>query len=805
MFKNYLKSALRNLWRYKGHSAINILGLAIGMACLILIMLYVKSELSYDRFHEHKQQIYLLNIQTTNPQTGEQAKRAIGPYRLADELAVDFPDFEQIIRFAQERESIEVGDQTFIEENLAYVDPEVFQAFTFPLVEGNPNHVLDEPYSVVITQEIATKYFGNSPAIGKMIRIQDHEFAVTGILNKIPDQSQFRYDILVSMNCAEQVFSRVVRENWGEGYVWTFVKVPKGKSSSDFTDRLADFTAVKLEDWKTFSPVIDMHPLTDLYLDSGTLAGFAPGGDRAYVIAFSFIAFFILIIACINFINLATARSSLRAKEVGLRKVAGAERSQLISQFLSESTLLSFICLIIAVILAKISLGYFNQLADRNITWQILNDLPMLAGIIGITLFVGLAAGSYPALLISGFNPVNILSGKFKGGFKGAGLRKVLVTFQFAASIFLIILTSVVYQQLDYCKTLNLGFNKDQLVLLSGTNLSLREKYDQFQTELLSSPYILNGAGSSRVPPGNLSSSFRTRPEGVPEDQQQGMQTVWTDYDFIETMGFELASGRSFSRDFPSDATAAFLINEAAVKEIGWTNESAIGKTFGSSEIKDWEAGQWVDRDGKIIGVLKDFHFESLKQEIIPTVYFIAPYMAWNYVVRIAAENPSASIQFIEEKWMKFNPEVPFNYTFVDERYQQLYADEERHGKIFAVFASLAISIACLGLIGLASFTAERRKKEVGIRKVLGASQTNLIVLLTKEFTLLVILAFLVASPFAWFIIHEWLQEFAYQVQMGVGVFLLSGLIALLIAWLTVAYQTGKAALTNPVKAIRYE
>lgn len=307
------------------------------------------------------------------------------------------------------------------------------------------------------------------------------DFAVTGILQKIPDQSQFRYDILVSMNCAEQVFSRVVRENWEEGYVWTFVKVPKGNNSDDFTARLADFTAVKLEDWKSFSPVIDMHPLTDLYLDSGDLAGFAPGGDRAYVIAFSFIAFFILIIACINFINLATARSSLRAKEVGLRKVVRAERSQLIIQFLSESTLLAVICLIIVIILAKISLGYFNQLADRNITWQILNDLPILTGIMGITLFVGLAAGSYPALLISGFNPVQILSGKFVVGFKGANLRKVLVTFQFAASIFLIILTSVVYRQLDYCKTLNLGFNKDQLVLLSGTSLSLREKYDQFQ------------------------------------------------------------------------------------------------------------------------------------------------------------------------------------------------------------------------------------------------------------------------------------------------------------------------------------
>lgn len=806
MLRNYIKSALRNLWRHKGHSAINILGLTIGMSCLILIMLYVKSELSYDQFHEHKNQLYLLNIQTTNPQTGEQGQRAIGPYRLADELEVDFPEFEQIIRFAPSgRESVEVGEETYVEENLAFVDPEVFQAFTFPLIEGNPDNVLDDPYSIVVTPEVATKYFGSTNAIGQTIRIRDADFAISGIMEKIPDQSQLQFDILVSMNCAQQVFSRIVLENWGEGYVWTFAKIPADKKANDFTSQLADFTAVKLQDWETFSPVIDMYPLTDLYLDSGKLAGFAPGGDRTYVVAFSFIALFILIIACINFINLATARSSLRAREVGMRKVVGAHRSQLIGQFLCESTLLAFICLILAVILARVFLGYFNELADREITWHIFSDLPMLIGALIITLLVGLAAGSYPGLLLSGFNPINVLSGKFKSGFKGASLRKVLVTFQFATSIFLLIVTGMVYRQLDYCENMNLGFDKEHLVLLGGTPSELRAKYDQFQNELLSSPKIINAAASSRVPPGNLSSSLNARPEGIPEDQQRGMQTVWTDYDFIETMGFEMAAGRSFSRDFPADATTAFILNEAAVREIGWTNESAIGKTFGSSEITDWESGQWVDRDGKVIGVLKDFHFESLKEEIIPTVYFIAPYMAWNYVVRIAPGNPAEALKLVEEKWAAFNPEVPLEYRFVDEGYDQLYADEQRHGKIFAVFASLAIFIGCLGLVGLASFTAERKKKEVGIRKVLGASSANLVMLLSKEFTMLVLLAFLVASPFAWMIMRRWLQDFAYQTQMGVGVFLIAGLVALVIAWLTVGYQTGKAALRNPVDALRYE
>jgi putative ABC transport system permease protein len=352
---------------------------------------------------------------------------------------------------------------------------------------------------------------------------------------------------------------------------------------------------------------------------------------------------------------------------------------------------------------------------------------------------------------------------------------------------------------------MNLGFDKEHLVRLPGTPISMRDKYQQFHNELLTSTRIVNAAASSRVPPGKLSSTLTTRPEGVPEDQRRGMQTIWTDFDFIETMGFEIVAGRSFSRDFPSDATSAFILNEAAVKELGWTNESAIDKTFGSMELTDWQAGQWEERDGKVVGVIKDFHFESLKTEIVPTVYFVAPYMAWSYVVRIAPGDPAESIRVIEEKWKKFNPEEPFNYVFVDESYEQLYANEDRQGRIFAVFASLAISIACLGLIGLASFTAERRKKEVGIRKVLGASSSSVVVLLSREFTILVLLALLIASPFAWMIMRGWLSDFAYQVELGMGVFLLAGLLTLLVAWITVAYQTGRAALTNPVESLRSE
>ena len=573
---------------------------------------------------------------------------------------------------------------------------------------------------------------------------------------------------------------------------------------ADFNDRFAKFVGVKLEAWKQASPELIMQPLEDVYLKSEDISSFQAGGDIIYVYSFSFIALFILIIACINFMNLSTAKSSLRAREVGLRKVVGAMKSQLIGQFLSESTVLAFISLLLALLFARISLPFFNKLAEADLTLNLLDNLPLLLGLLAITLFVGIAAGSYPALMLSSFKPVNVLSGKLNTGGKGGLLRKILVAFQFATSIFLLVITGVVYQQLDYVKNMDLGFDKEHIVLMSAPT-EMRDRYEEFTTELLKNPAVLSGAGSSRVPPGRLSSSLGTRPEGVPEDRRKGMQTVWTDYDFIETMGFQMAAGRSFSREFSSDEKGAFVLNEAAVKDLGWTNESAIGKTFGSAEITDWDVGQWVDRDGQVIGVIKDFHFETLKKPIIPTVYFVAPYMAWNYAARIRPDNISKTIGYIEDVYTQFNPDVAFEYTFVDENYAELYQAEERQGKIFGIFALLAIFVACLGLAGLASFTAEQKKKEVGIRKILGASTSNIMMLLSKDFTWLVIIAALIASPIAWYLMNTWLQEFAYRIPIGIGIFFIAASIAMLIALITVSFQTARSAFTNPINSLRQE
>lgn len=690
MFSNYVKIALRSLVKHKEYSIINILGLAIGLACVILILLFVREEMSVDRFHANKDRIYRLSLAATYPHSGERQQRAIGPFRLAREMKPEFPDLD-IIRFGpQNRVLVAYGEQRFYEEQLCFVDPDVFEVFSFRLLHGDPATVLDDPFSVVISEEVAQKYFGQENAIGKRLSFYDNDFLVTGVMADMPRNTQFQYNMFASMNCADQVFSRIVLENWGEGFVETFIMLPPGATAAEYKQRFAAFVDVKLENLRRFSPEIIMQPLERMYLYSRDLGSFMPAGDITYVYAFTAIAIFILIIACINFMNLATARSAGRAKEVGLRKVVGAQRRQLVWQFLSESVVLATLALFIALALVGAVLPFFNELAGKALTIDVLQDGPVLPALLAITFAVGVVAGSYPALFLSAFEPVKVLSGVFKKGIKGGGLRKALVTFQFAISIFLIAVTVVVYKQLEYARNVKLGYEREHLVVIPETPVAMRQHYDRFRAGLMAHPGVVNASASSRVPPGQLRSSFRVRPEGIPEEDRMSMQMVWVDFDFIETMGFELAAGRSFSREYATDATSAFVINEAAAQRIGWSNEEAVGKSFGSSEIKDWDSGQWEPREGRIIGVLKDFHFESLHQEIEPTVYFVSPYMAWNYVVRIRPENISETLAFIEDKWQAMNPTRPFEYNFVDETFDNLYRTEARQGAIFAVFAMLA-------------------------------------------------------------------------------------------------------------------
>ncbi|NQV19135.1 MAG: ABC transporter permease [Armatimonadetes bacterium] len=806
MLGKNIKIVLRNLRHHKKYSIINILGLAIGMASVILILLYVTEELSYDRFQTNRDRIYRFLISISYPNTGTSQSMAIGAYRMADELRPDFMDLPDLIRIAPNDEmTITHNNKTFIETKFAFVDDEIFNVFSFELISGDPEIALKDPFSVVVSREIAQKYFGSEDAVGQALHFEENDFTITGILAPIPGNTQFDFNMLASMNCAQQVFNRIVLENWGEAFVENYLMLPEGKKPADYHDRFAAFIDVKLEAWKSVSPKITLQPLSEIYLQSENIQSYFGGGNIAYVLAFSAIALIILIIACINFMNLATARSAKRAKEVGMRKVAGAQRGQIIQQFLGESVVLSLLSLAIALFLASICLPAFNQLAGKELTLGALLNSSMLFWLIFSTLFVGLAAGIYPALFLSAFTPISIMSGALTRGAKGRLLRKILVIFQLAISIFLIAVTLIVHRQLEYSRNFKVGYNKEHVLIIPSTPMELRGKYDQFRSELLTNPLILNAGGSSRVPPGGLHSSLGIRAEGISKEMSMAMQTVWTDFNFIETMQLELASGRSFSQEFGSDAASAFIINESAVKKIGWTNEEAIGKGFGSSVIENWDSGQWQNRDGQIIGVLKDFHFESMHHKIVPVVYFVAPQMAWQYVIRIALQNTEQAMEFIEQKWEQFNPNQPFVYSFVDTEFDELYRAEQLQGKIFTIFAALAIFVACLGLVGLASFTAEQRTKEVGIRKVLGATETNLILLITKEFTLLVIVSFAAAAPVAWYFMNNWLQNFAYHVALNAGTFILAGIICLIIVWLTVGFQALKVAVKNPIDALRYE
>ncbi len=806
MLTNYLKITLRNLRRNKAYSFINIAGLAIGMACCILILLFVQDELSYDRFHKNKENLYRIQMAWHNQQTGATSEMAINPYRLAEALRTDFSELPQVVRlYPQGRTLIRRGEKRFNENGFYFVDPNVFEVFSLQLLEGDPATALREPYTAVITKEIARKYFGDENPIGQSLTYDNDELKITGIMAELPRNSHFHCDFLASMAVANQEFSRIVLENWGEMTVFTYVLLPANMSPAELEGRFDAFVKKHIPDWAT-AVSLNLMPLTDIHLHSHTSGELEAGGNIIYVYAFTAIAFFILLIACINFMNLATARSAKRAREVGMRKVLGAVRAQLRRQFLGESMFFALIALLLALLIVQLMLPAFNGFVERELALDLTQNWVMLASLLAIALFVGLVAGSYPAFVLSTFEPVQVMKGAAGKNSRGAILRKTLVTLQFAISIFLIVVTAIVYRQLQYVRDIKLGFNKEHVVAISNLPSSIMgEHFDQFRSALLQNSGVVMVSASSRVPPGRLGSNLGTRPEGVPEDQRRGMQTVWTDFDFIELLGLELAAGRSFSRSFATDATSAFILNEAAVKAIGWTPESAIGKSFGSSEIVDWDQGQWIERNGQVIGVLKDFHFESLHDEIVPTVYFVAPYMAWNAVVRIRPENIASTMKFLESKWEEFNPGQPFEYRFLDEAFDALYRTEKRQSEIFGTFAMLAILVACLGLVGLASFAAEQRTKEIGIRKVLGASVPGIVNLLSREFLKLVLLANLIAWPVAYFIMKKWLEDFAYRIDINALPFLVGAVVALLIALLTVSFQTIKAALANPVEALRYE
>jgi putative ABC transport system permease protein len=805
MLKNYIKIALRNLVRHKGYSFINIFGLATGIICCLLILVYVQDELSYDRYHEKADQIY--RIINAGIIRGNQIEIPVvsGPW--GPTMVEEFPEVLKAVRIKppDSRWVISHEANKFPEKGLYFVDPAFFEVFDVEMVTGDPDTVLDAPYSMVLTEEMAEKYFGEEDAIGKIL-IGDNwmNFNITGIMKKHPTSTHMNYDFLVNYETLNRAIDPVnkrlyygdLANDWQNFRVYTYLLLEanadpvalEAKTRALLEDRLGpQIRAVGIE----LNPYLQK--LTDIYLKSNLEGEMEPAGNESYIYIFSAVAVFILLIACINFMNLSTARSESRAKEVGIRKVVGADRAQLIKQFLGESITFTFFASILAAIAVLALLNPFNAIAEKNFSVSSLINVQTVLLLIGLVFVVGALSGSYPAFLLSAFRPADVLSGKKHRGSSGSLLRKILVVVQFAISVFLIIGLSVIYSQMGYIKNRPLGYDKENILAIPLSDPAPRSTYDSYKTSLLSDSRITSVSAASALP-GGLFGIALLRPVGRPANENLTIQWIVVDYDFIQTFGMELLEGRDFSREFTTDVNRALLVNEEAVKQFGF--DSGVNQRLTGGGPNDLP----------VVGVLKDYYFKSLHQRIEPFAMFIGTEQGFNWVfIKTTEVNMSGVMQFAEQEWRRINPGHPFEYTFVDRNNDMMYQSETRLSRLFSIFTAITIYIACLGLFGLASFTVVQRTKEIGMRKVLGASVSGIIVILSKEYVKWVVLANVFAWPLAYYFMRRWLEGFAYHIDVNILAFFGSGILALLIALLTVSVQTFKAATANPVDSLRYE
>jgi len=774
MFKNYLKIAFRNMFRQKMYSFINITGLAIGIVCCILIALWVIDEMSFDKFHKDYRNIYQVLIHGTNPNNPST------PAPLAPALKEEIPEIIDAVRTEGLLGAlVSYKSKTFYENNIVGGDPSFFQIFTFSFIKGDPDAALENLHSIVISEAIAERYFADENPIGKILSLgREQDFTVTGVIRNVPDNSTLQFDMAVPFEIRIQEIRESGWEmNWGYYSSRTFLKLRDNCKAEEINNKIGGFLQKHVEGEDA---VLTVLPFTQRYL-------FFIGSIRNIYI-FSAIGLFILLIACINFMNISTARSANRAKEIGLRKVAGAYRRNIIIQFLGESFLLSFVALILSLILFILLLPLFNTLTGKTLSYESINEiLPLLLGIVFFTAF---AAGSYPALFLSSFRPVKILKGNLKSGLKSSGFRKTLVVIQFSVSLLLIIGTGVIYKQLIYIKNRDIGYDKEHIIRITLRGES-RESYTVMKTELLRDERITGISGTALGLPYFRMSSGTADWDGKDPNKEILICANFIDYDFIETMNIEMVEGRDFSRELPTD-TESYLVNEEMAEIIGL--ESAVG-----ARLTYW------NNTGKIIGVMKNFNFRPLNNQIEPLVLILGQDRVSSMLIRIQSHNIASTLEFIQEKWKNIIPNYPFQYNFLDDVFDRSYRIIERTGNLLNSFAILAVFIACLGLFGLASFTAEQRSKEIGIRKVLGSSVSRIVLLLLKEFTGCILVAIIIAWPAAYFIMNQWLKNFAFRTKIGIGVFILSAVFGLLIALFSVSYQSIKAALSKPVDSLRYE
>lgn len=790
--------------RNKVFTFINVSGLAIGMAACMLILLFVQDELSYDSYHDNSDRIYRVTREWKNAdgETSLHLGHVAPPF--GPLISNDFEGIvEHTVRFLNDDPLMTYteGDKKIEEERFFFVEANVFDVFSYEMLDGDPETALKEPNSLVLTASTAQKYFGDENPMGKTLNYDNvMDMKVTGIVADVPHNSHFQFDILCSFQTVENFFGRErLMQNYGSNNYSTFLLLKEGYDPKDLEAKFPDFLDKHMGQTNGIDASqrnrLHLWALTDIHLHSNLDSEIEANSDIVYVYIFSIIAALILLIACFNFINLSTAQSSKRAKEVGLRKVIGAHRMTLVRQFLTESLVLSLLALGVALVLVHTVLPAFNNFLQRDLAMNYANNGFTLMLLVGITLISGLVAGSYPAFYLSAFQPSTILRGDTVSG-KRSPLRSMLVVMQFAISIALIIGVGIVQDQLEFVRTKPLGFDKEDLVVLP-INSEIYNKYESLKTQWLSQPGISDVTISSRVPSGRLLDSQNCKAEidGEMENINLRIADIHVGHDYFNTYNMEFVAGRNFDRRLASDSTEAFILNESSVEAIGWASaEDAIDKKF-----------NYGMRQGRIVGIVKDFHFENLRQEIAPMAFFITSGRANVVSMRVHGTARAETLQYLEDQWAFLRPGFPFTPYMVEDRFNEQYSEDERLGKVIAGFSLLAVIIAALGLFGLASYTAEQRTREIGIRKVLGASVSQILILLTKRFTLLVIIGFILAAALSTYFMDWWLESFAYATQLNMSSFLFAGLAAIFIAWFTVAYHSLKAATGNPVEAIRQE
>jgi putative ABC transport system permease protein len=803
MLSNYLKIAFRNLLRNAGYSVINILGLTIGVVCTLLILIYVFDELSYDRYHPQSELVYRVVQESRVGGVGEPS--AAQPFPLRDALLNDYPDLvESAVRFFNLRANKLTlsfnNEYHFNERRFFFTDPEVFRVFGFRLEEGDERTALANPNTMVITRETARKYFGDAEPVGQMLRFEGRiEMEVTGIMEEFPENTHFQADILASMATVNNLYANGIPTDWFFNPCWTYIKVTGEGAVGNLKAQMDILTDKYYPESFKSDMTLAMQPLHDIRLHSRFNNEIAPTSNILFIYIFSIIAVFVLLIACINFMNLATARASRRALEVGMRKVLGAEKRQLVGQFLGESFLVSLLAVLLAVVLLQLVLPSFNSFTGKALMFNPLKEPVLTALLAGIVILVGFVSGLYPALFLSSFNPVDTLKGGFRSGRGSSLLRQGLVVVQFSISIIMLTGTVVVWNQLNYMRNAELGFEKDHVVVIQSHLTAAIWNYDNLKQALLDHSSVLSVTGSETV----IGAKYQVDeyiPVGTGDSGEQLFHSIMVHYDFPETFGLNIIAGRGFSDRFATDQAEALMVNRTLVEQMGWTPENAIGRAF-----------RKYSDEQLVIGVFEDFNYTGLQESISPMILDMpdqdmqVPQYIRYISVRITPGNPRAALDHIGQVWTRFDPTRPVEYFMLDEELAALYEAEEMMGRIAGLFALFCVFVACLGLLGLASYTTQMRRKEIGIRKVMGASVTNIVNVLSFEYLKLVLFSVLIAWPVSWFVLNWWLENFAYRTGVTIWILLGATLVTIFVAFITVSYQTVKAAYTNPVDSLKTE